>query len=52
MCSFIEFNNDVHIAFILLIDHVEWVDIEFKLLNMVVDVAFISLIDNIDFVEI
>jgi hypothetical protein len=34
-----------------LIDNVEFVDNEFKLLNIVVDVAFNLLIDNIEFVD-
>ena len=35
----------------LLIDNIELVDNEFKLLNIVVDVLFKLLIDNIEFVD-
>ena len=42
------FNNDVDVAFKLLIDNVELVDKLFKLLNIVFDVLFKLLIDNVD----
>ncbi len=45
------FNNVVDVAFNLLIDNVELVDNEFKLLNIVVDVLFKLLIDNIELVD-
>jgi hypothetical protein len=41
----------VDVAFKLLIDNVELVDNEFKLLNVVVDVAFKLLIDNVELVD-
>ena len=60
--EFIIFNNVVDVALILLIDNVELVDKllidnvelvdnEFKLLKIVVDVVLILLIDNIEFVD-
>ena len=39
------------VLFKLLIDNNEFVDNEFKLLNIVVDVLFKLLIDNIEFVD-
>ena len=53
--AFLPFGNKaskhVDVAFKLLIDKIELVDNEFKLLNIVVDVAFKLLIDNIEFVD-
>ena len=45
------FNNDVDVAFKLLIDRVEFEDNEFKLLNIVDDVVFKLLIDRVEFVD-
>ena len=41
----------IYILFSLLIDNIELVDNEFKLVNNVVDVAFKLLIDNIELVD-
>ncbi len=49
LVKFVLFNNDVDVAFKLLIDNIEFDDKLFKLLNIVVDVAFKLLIDNIEF---
>ncbi len=51
VCPFIKPKKVDDVAFKLLIDNIELVDNEFKLLNVVVDVALKLLIDNIELVD-
>ena len=48
LVKFVLFNNDVDVAFKLLIDKVEFVDKLFKLVNIVYEVLFRLVIDKVD----
>ena len=51
LVKFVLFNNDVDVAFKLLINKVELVDKLFKLVNIVFDVLFKLVIDNLELVD-